>query len=119
MDNAYPLAGGVDLSPPMPLDRALVGAGGLPGAVIERALAERLALAPGERVRLGTQDFALAAILDSYPDDAGQSLALGTVTIVRTADLAGSGLLGPGTMFSAHYRLLLPREPALTRRRRG
>lgn len=108
VDAAYPLVGQVRLSPPMPLGRALAGEGGLPGAVVEGALADRLGAAPGDRVRLGTQDFVLTAILERFPDDAGQSLALGPVTIVRRADLAGSDLLGPGTLFSAHYRLRLP-----------
>ena len=107
VDDAYPLVGTVALSPPMALDRALSSGTGLPGAVMERTLAERLALVPGDRFRLGEQAFTLSAILDSFPDNAGQSLALGPVTIVRTADLADSGLLGQGTLFDTRYRLLL------------
>ncbi|WP_134726318.1 ABC transporter permease [Paracoccus luteus] len=108
VDDAYPLVGAVALAPPMPLDRALAPGGGLPGAVMERALAERLNLAPGDRFRLGEQAFTLSAILVSYPDNTGQSLALGPVTILRTADLAQSGLLAPGTLFESQYRMLLP-----------
>lgn len=107
VDDAYPLVGAVALSPPMPLDRALAP-GGLPGGVMQRALADRLALRVGDRFRLGEQDFALTAILESFPDNAGQGLALGPVTIVRREDLARSGLLEAGTLFSSHYRLLLP-----------
>lgn len=108
VDHAYPLLGAVALDPPMPLDRALAPGGGLPGAVMEHALAERLGLAPGDRFRLGEQEFTLSAILVSFPDNAGESLALGPITILRTADLAQSGLLTPGTLFESQYRLLLP-----------
>lgn len=108
VDDAYPLVGAVALSPPIPLDQALAPEGDIPGAVMKQALATRLGLAVGDRFRLGVQDFTLTAILDRFPDDTGEGLALGPVTIVRTADLADSGLLGPGTLFSSQYRLLLP-----------
>ncbi|MDO5368975.1 ABC transporter permease [Paracoccus sp. (in: a-proteobacteria)] len=107
VDDAYPLVGTVRLSPPIPWDQAL-SPGGTPGAVMERVLAERLGLCPGDGFRLGEQEFTLTAILDSFPDNAGESLALGPITILRRADLAQSGLLGPGTLFEAQYRLLLP-----------
>ncbi|WP_112872826.1 ABC transporter permease [Paracoccus endophyticus] len=108
VDDAYPLVGTVALSPPIALNRALAPGGGLPGAVMEPALADRLGLSVGDRFRLGVQDFTLTAILDRFPDNAGESLALGPITIVRTADLAQSGLLGPGTLFETQYRLRLP-----------
>ena len=108
VDDAYPLVGRVALSPPIPLEQALAPGGGTPGAVMKQALATRLGLSVGDRFRLGEQDFTLTAMLDSFPDDTGEGLALGPVTIVRTADLAQSGLLGPGTLFSSQYRLLLP-----------
>jgi len=108
VDDAYPLLGAVVLSPPLPLDQALAPGDGTPGAVMERTLADRLGLAPGDRFRLGVQEFTLTTILVSFPDDAGESLGLGPVTIVRSADLARSGLLGPGTLFQSRYRLLLP-----------
>lgn len=107
VDDAYPLVGAVRLSPPIPWEEAL-SPGGTPGAVMERALAQRLGLAPGDPFRLGEQEFTLTAILESFPDNAGESLALGPITILRRADLAESGLLGPGTLFEAQYRLLLP-----------
>lgn len=107
VDDAYPLVGAVRLSPPIPWDQAL-SPDGNPGAVMERTLAERLGLSPGDGFRLGEQEFTLTAILDSFPDNAGESLALGPVTILRTEDLAQSGLLGAGTLFEAQYRLLLP-----------
>ncbi|EKE44716.1 ABC transporter, permease protein [Oceaniovalibus guishaninsula JLT2003] len=122
IDDAHPLYGAVTLDPPMPLDAAL--AGPVPGAVMERVLMDRLGLSVGDTFRLGTQNFRLAAAIVREPDSAS-AFSLGPRTIVRAADLAGSGLLQPGTLFETEYRVRLPEgadldaairqaEPALT-----
>lgn len=104
VDDLYPLIGVVELDPPMPLADALADKGG----VMERVLADRLALTPGDRFRLGEQNFTLRAILDRYPDNAAGGFGLGPRTIVLTDDLAQSGLIAEGTLFSTQYRLDLP-----------
>jgi putative ABC transport system permease protein len=108
VDDLYPLIGAVELDPPMPLDQAFAGTDQAPGAVLEKVLADRLGLAPGDTFRLGTQEFVLSAILESYPDNSGGGFGLGPRTLVRLADLAGSGLLGEGTLMESNYRLDLP-----------
>ncbi len=108
VDGAYPLYGEVRLEPPLALDEALAGRDGLPGAVMERLLAERLGIAPGGRFRLGRQEFVLTALLLREPDNGGGGFSLGPRTIVRSADLRGSGLIVPGTLFQTAYRLRLP-----------
>ncbi|WP_101065912.1 ABC transporter permease [Roseovarius salinarum] len=108
VDDAYPLLGRVRLDPDMPLDTALAGRDDLPGAVMDPALVERLALEVGETFRLGEQSFRLTAELRHEPDDAAGGFGLGPRTIVRTKALDGSGLLAPGTLFSTKYRLELP-----------
>ncbi|TNC65996.1 ABC transporter permease [Rubellimicrobium roseum] len=107
VDDLYPLIGEVELDPPMPLSQALDG-GTLPGLVMERVLADRLALAVGDTVRLGAQDFTLTAILARFPDNSTAGFGLGPKTIVRTSALADSGLLAEGTLFNTLYRLDLP-----------
>ncbi|WP_108816503.1 ABC transporter permease [Loktanella sp. Alg231-35] len=104
VDDLYPLIGAVQLDPPMPLPRALADFGG----VMERVLADRLGLSPGDPFRLGEQAFTLRAVLDRYPDNAAGGFGLGPRTIVLTDDLANSGLLIEGTLFSTQYRLNLP-----------
>ena len=113
VDDAYPLVGAVTLDPSMSLAQAFAGAGGLPGAVMEPLLADRLALSPGDLFRLGDQRFVLSAILTRYPDNASAGFGLGPRTLVLTADLAGSGLLAEGTLFSSAYRLDLPADADL------
>ena len=48
------------------------------------------------------------AVLDRYPDNSGGGFGLGPRTMVRTADLANSGLIQEGTLFDTAYRLDLP-----------
>ncbi|MFN4155100.1 MAG: ABC transporter permease [Paracoccaceae bacterium] len=108
VDAAYPLLGAVVLEPDMPLAEALAPADGLPGAVMDRVLVDRLGLAPGDTFRLGVQEFRLGAVLLREPDSATQGFTLGPRTMVLTADLAQSGLIGPGSLYETEYRLLLP-----------
>lgn len=113
VDDLYPLKGTVTLDPEMTLSQALDGKQGLPGGVMERVLADRLGLKPGDTFRLGVQDFVLTAILMIEPDAAGAGFTMGPRSIVRATDLDNSELLGPGTLFNTHYRLALPSETDL------
>jgi putative ABC transport system permease protein len=108
VDGAYPLFGEVRLDPPMPLDTALAGADGRPGAVMDGILVAQLGLERGDTFRLGTREFRLMASLTREPDSAAGGFALGPRTIVARDALAGSGLLEPGTLYSSKYRLDLP-----------
>jgi putative ABC transport system permease protein len=113
VDDAYPLLGTVGLSPEIDLDVALGAHAGLPGAVMERALIDRLGLGIGDNFALGTQLFHLSAEITREPDGAAGGFGLGPRTIVRTTDLANSSLLAAGTLFNTKYRLDLPSDPDL------
>lgn len=104
VDSAYPLVGSVTLVPDIPLDRALADNGG----VMERVLVDRLGLTVGDTFRLGETTFTLRAVLDRYPDNSSGGFGLGPRTVVLTEDLATSGLLAEGTLYSTQYRMLLP-----------
>ncbi|MEO1555108.1 MAG: FtsX-like permease family protein [Pseudomonadota bacterium] len=108
VDNLYPLVGAVELTPDMPLDQALAMENGLPGAVMERALIDRLGLRVGDTFRLGTQTFSLSAELSREPDSAAGGFALGPRTIVLRTSLENAQLLAAGTLFNSKYRLALP-----------
>jgi putative ABC transport system permease protein len=107
VDHAYPLIGAVTLESGT-LAQALAVSGGLPGAVMDKVLVDRLGLAVGDTFRLGLQDFRLGAVLLREPDSANGGFSLGPRTIVLTTGLAESGLLEPGTLYETEYRLLLP-----------
>lgn len=105
VDARYPLIGAVRLEPDIPLTQALAPRDGIPGAVMERALIDRLGLRPGDIFALGTQNFRLSAEITREPDSAAAGFALGPRTLVARDGLAASGLLGPGTLFNSKYRL--------------
>ena len=107
VDDAYPLLGSVQLEAG-DLPSALAAEGGVPGAVIDKVLVDRLGLSVGDRFRMGTKEFRLGAVLLREPDSANGGFSLGPRTIVRTAGLAGSGLLEPGSLYETEYRLVLP-----------
>ena len=107
VDDAYPLLGSVQLESG-DLPSALAPEGGVPGVVMDKVLVDRLGLSVGDRFRMGTKDFRLGAVLLREPDSANGGFSLGPRTIVRTADLAGSGLLEPGSLYETEYRLVLP-----------
>ncbi|MGR3714176.1 MAG: ABC transporter permease [Shimia sp.] len=106
VDTAYPLIGTVALESDITLEKAFAGRDGLPGAVIQGLLADRLGLAIGDTFQLGQQSFVLSARLLREPDNSG-GFDLAPRTIVTLDGLADSGLLAPGTLFESHYRLSL------------
>jgi putative ABC transport system permease protein len=107
VDDAYPLVGSVTLAAGS-LPEALAMQDGLPGAAMDKVLVDRLGLVVGDKFRLGVQEFRLGAVLLREPDSANGGFSLGPRTIVRTEDLAQSGLLEPGSLFETEYRLVLP-----------
>ncbi len=115
VDAAYPLVGAVALAPEVPLAQAFAPKDGRPGAVMDRVLVDRLGLSVGDTFRLGLQEFHLGAVLLREPDSATQGFSLGPRTMVLTADLAKSGLIGPGSLYETEYRLLLPEGHDLAR----
>jgi putative ABC transport system permease protein len=107
VDDAWPLLGAAGLDQGS-LAAALAVQNGVPGALMEQVLADRLDLKVGDSFKLGLQSFRLGAILLKEPDSATAGLGFGPRTIVRTADLAKSGLIAPGTLYETNYRLVLP-----------
>ena len=113
VDQAYPLLGRVVLDPPIPLSKALATNDTLPGAVMERVLADRLALTPGAEFTIGGMPFRLSAILEREPDNAIGGFGFGPRTIVASTALKDTPLLSPGTLFETKYRLRLAPETDL------
>jgi putative ABC transport system permease protein len=108
VDDAYPLVGAVTLDPPQSLPAALAVADGVPGIAVDPLVLDRLGVAIGDRVRLGTGDFVIRAALLKEPDAIANPFTLGPHVLVSMTGLALSGLDQPGTLSSSVYRLVLP-----------
>jgi putative ABC transport system permease protein len=105
VDEAWPLFGRFRASP-----------GGRPsGAQVAVApeLAERLGVRVGERIRIGSAELEIAALIAEEPDRIGQGFTLGSTALVDRAGLAATGLVQPGSLYTSAYRLKLPpgRDP--------
>ncbi len=102
---------GVDA--PYPLYGSLTLAGGsyapLPPTdiLIDRALADRLSVAPGATLRYGEASFRVRDIIAKEPDRVGEGFTLGPVAIVSLDGLRRTGLLQPGALYESKYRLKL------------
>jgi putative ABC transport system permease protein len=103
VDDAYPLLGQVGLE-----DGSFAEALQDRGAVMEGVLADQAGLAIGDHFQLGGAEFVLRGRITREPDSASGGFALAPRTIVKRADLAGSGLLETGSLFDSSYRMLLP-----------
>ncbi|MBL9072700.1 FtsX-like permease family protein [Tabrizicola sp.] len=113
VDSVWPLTGTAQLDPAVSVSEALADQNGLPGAIMDPVLIDRLGLALGDTFRLGTQTFRLTAALTREPDSASTGFTLGPRTVVRADALTNSGLLASGSMYETRYRLLLPPEADL------
>jgi putative ABC transport system permease protein len=108
VDGAYPLYGAVETAPAVKLADALATEAGVPGIVVDPAVLERLDLKLGDRLRLGSADFAIRATLTHEPDGGANPFTLGPRVLISAEGLRASGLEQPGTLSSAVYRLRLP-----------
>ncbi|WHO37462.1 FtsX-like permease family protein [Sphingobium sp. AP49] len=102
VDDAYPLYGALTLAQgryaPLAADTILIGP----------ALAQRLELKPGDRLRYGQADFSVSGIIADEPDRVGEGFTLGPVAIVSMQGMERTALVQPGSLYRAKYRLRLP-----------
>ena len=70
-------------------------------------LSERLDIANGGTVRFGEATFKVAGIVAEEPDRLGEGFTLGPVAIINMASLPDTGLIQPGSMYEAKYRIKL------------
>jgi putative ABC transport system permease protein len=108
VDGNWPLTGAAVLEPAIPVAEALAAQDGLPGAIMDPVLIDRLGLAIGDSFRLGLQEFRVTAALVREPDSASAGFTLGPRIVVLTTALKDSGLLTPGSLYETRYRLTLP-----------
>lgn len=112
VDQAYPLYGRLTIEP-----GRVVLAPSLGEVWIARALADRLAVAPGAILRFGTARFRIGGIIADEPDRLGEGFTLGPVALVSRAGLDRTGLVQPGSLYESKYRITAVGDPATLARR--
>lgn len=104
---SYPEQGAIGLEPPHDLVKALELEDGIYGLAADAALAGRLSVKLGDRLKIGDQDFRLAAILTSEPDKLAGGIGFGPRVIVSVKGLQAAGLLAPGSLVKWLNRVTL------------
>jgi putative ABC transport system permease protein len=103
IDDAYPLYGTLTLA-----DGKSVGQPKPGETYIGLSMSERLDITTGDSVRFGEQPFRVAGIIGEEPDRLGEGFTLGPVAIISLKSLPSTGLIQPGSMYDAKYRVKLP-----------
>ncbi len=101
----YPFYGTVVLEPKMPLDKALTD----DSVAVGDDLLLRLHLHVGDAIKLGTEQFRIAAAVLDEPDRLSGSFAAGPRVLISQKALEGTGLVAPGSRVSRRYLFRLPR----------
>src|ERR1041385_8312658 len=107
VDGAYPFFGAVGLDPVQTLALALSCDGQVCGAVAEQTLLDRLHLAPGGLLEIGTQVFRVRAALKSEPDRISGGFSLGPHVIIGDDGLKRTGLVTLGSLINYNYHVVL------------
>jgi putative ABC transport system permease protein len=100
VDANWPLYGQFRLSPGAIADRP-----GGRDVAIAPALAERLSLKPGDRLRIGEGDLRVIGIIAEEPDRLGEGFTLGPVVLADLKGVASTGLIQPGSLYTKKYRI--------------
>ena len=83
---------------------------GIPGAIVDIVLLDRLGIALGDRFRVGGIDLEARGILNTLPDGAVRGFHLGLTTVVSTTALASMTDLRPplpGMLTKHRYKIVL------------
>jgi putative ABC transport system permease protein len=109
VDGAYPLYGAYVLEPSR-VEFSIYPADPIS---ISPALANRLAIKEGDKVKFGQTQFTVTAIIKEEPDRLGEGFTLGPVAIIGMQSLPSTQLIQPGSLYETKYRIKLPstRDP--------
>ncbi len=102
VDGRYPLLGALTLA-----DGRTVGAPPSTEIWAGEALMQRLDARIGGRLRLGTAEFTIGGVIAEEPDRLGEGFTLGPVALASLDGIARTGLVQPGSLTQAKYRLRL------------
>jgi putative ABC transport system permease protein len=108
VDNAYPFYGALTLKGGKAVKAPPRGQ-----IYVAQTLSDRLLVGIGDTVRFGSARFTIAGIIEDEPDRLGEGFTLGPVAITGMDSLSDTGLIQPGSLYNAKYRIKLrPEEDA-------
>jgi len=117
VDSRYPLYGSLKLDPPDSLERVTGLQQGQWGVALDPVLAERLNIAIGDQVTIGTLTMAVRAVIRNQPDRSLRADWRGAPVLIAADALASAGLFGPGSRVDYEYRVRTDLDPETWRSR--
>ena len=108
VDAAYPLYGQLKVQPQQSLDRMTAKKDGIYGAAVSQDFLNRMDLALGAKVLLGSQMFELRGLIESEPDLLSSGFNFAPRFLVSLDGLRASGLIQPGSLVDHIYKIALP-----------
>lgn len=113
VDGGYPLTGDIVSSADTSLDDALALKDGMPGALVDPNLLDKLGLQLGDDVKIGKTLFQVRATIVREPDRVTSMINFGPRLMIGKSALASTGLIQPGSLVQYYYRLTL--DPGVDR----
>ena len=108
IDETYPLVGTAETSEgDTPIAQLTASTGDGFGLVADPLLLDRLGIAIGDTLELGSAAFTLTGTISHLPDQIGGGLSLGLPVVISTEALEATGILEPGVLARYRYRMLL------------
>jgi len=108
VDAAYPLFGELKLAPQLPLADVTENENGVYGAAVSQDFLNRMGMALGTKVLLGSETFELRALIESEPDLLSSGFNFAPRFLVSMEGLRASGLIQPGSLVDHIYKVALP-----------
>ena len=107
VDGAYPLYGALETEPQKPASELFAKEGDAFGAVVAPLLLDRLGVAVGDEVLLGTAKIRVAGTLTREPDAVSEGFGFAPRLMLSQEALRASGLVQTGSLVENSYRIRL------------
>lgn len=107
VDGAYPLYGALEAEPSKPAPDLFARQGDAYGAVVAPLLLDRLGVAIGDEILLGTAKLTIVATLVREPDAVSEGFGFAPRLMVSQEALQASGLVQTGSLVENSYRIRL------------
>jgi putative ABC transport system permease protein len=108
VDARYPLYGEVKLEGSTTLTDAIATKDGVPGAAADPLLMGRLGIKPGDRIKLGSIEVEIRALIAHEPDRLSDGVVLGPRLLLTEETLRATGIVQPGSLITWRYRVKTP-----------
>ncbi|MFC6446869.1 ABC transporter permease [Shinella zoogloeoides] len=107
VDGAYPLYGALETEPQKPASELFAKEGDAFGAVVAPLLLDRLGVAVGDEVLLGTAKIRITGTLTREPDAVSEGFGFAPRLMLSQEALRASGLVQTGSLVENSYRIRL------------